>query len=454
MSEMHVPNPEGTGTERGARRLPFFYGWIVVGVAFITMGIGVNSRTAFSLLFPPILDEFGWSRGSLAATFSIGFMVSALITPLIGMMMDRVGPRLVLPTGAVLVSVGLMATTFGTAPWHFYLTLGVLVVGGSIFMSYIGHTLFLPNWFNRKRGLALGLAFAGVGIGSVTIFPWMQHSIDTEGWRESCWVLAVIILVVLVPLNVIFQRHKPEDLGLLPDGDDLFDLAAQQNGGGDGAVAVDPAVVDRQWVATEWTLGLAVRTARFWWLMASFIGALYIWYAVQVHQTRYLIDIGISAETAALALGLVGLSGVIGQIWIGHLSDRVGREWAYSVALLGFLGTYVCLYALRQWPEVWLMYLMVGLQGFLGYGTSTVFAATPADLFAGKHYGLIFGVLATAASAGAALGPWLTGLSFDIQGSYDRSFILAIVVCLISIAAMWLAAPRKVRRVAGRVPAE
>ena len=146
--------------------LPFFYGWVVVAVAFITMGIGVNSRTAFSLLFPPSLDEFGWSRGTLAATFSIGFIISALITPAIGMLMDRTGPRVVVPTGAVLVSTGLITATYCTTPWHFYSTLGVLVVGGSIFMSYIGHTLFLPNWFKRRRGLALGLAFAGVGIGS------------------------------------------------------------------------------------------------------------------------------------------------------------------------------------------------------------------------------------------------------------------------------------------------
>jgi MFS family permease len=292
----------------------------------------------------------------------------------------------------------------------------------------------------------LGLAFAGVGIGSVTIFPWMQHSIDTAGWRQSCWVLAFIILAVVVPLNVLFQRHKPQDMGLLPDGAEAPSAAAEENG-----VAVDRAVVDSAWCQTEWTLSRAVRTARFWWLMASFIGALYVWYAVQVHQTRYLIDVGISAETAALALGLVGLAGVVGQIMIGHLSDRMGREWAYTLALLGFLSTYGCLYLLRQWPEVWLMYLMIGLQGFLGYGVSTVFAATPADLFAGKHYGAIFGVLATAASAGAALGPWTTGIFFDIWGDYDLAFTLAMVLCLLAIATMWIAAPRKVRLVQGQV---
>ena len=124
---MNAPEVTSPQTRHARPRPPFFYGWVVVAIAFVTMAIGVNSRTAFSLLFPPILDEFGWNRASLAATFSIGFLVSALITPLIGMMMDRVGPRVVLPMGAVLVSIGLMAATFSTAPWHFYLTLGVMV---------------------------------------------------------------------------------------------------------------------------------------------------------------------------------------------------------------------------------------------------------------------------------------------------------------------------------------
>lgn len=445
---MSVSEPSSPAPASPRSRLPFFYGWVVVAVAFITLGIGVNARTAFSLLFPPILDEFGWSRGTLAGAFSIGFVTGALITPMIGMMMDRVGPRVVLPLGALLTGAGLILATYGTAPWHFYLTLGALVVGGSIFMSYIGHSLFLPNWFVRKRGLAVGIAFAGVGIGSVTIFPWMQHMIDTVGWRESCWILGIVILVVIVPLNAIFQRHKPADIGLLPDGD-----TAPEDGAAENSKAPDRAIVDRAWAETEWTISLALRNPRFWWLMVSFVGALYVWYAVQVHQTRYLIDVGISAETAALALGLVGLSGVAGQILIGHFSDRKGREWAYTVSMLGFLASYACLYLLQQWPEMWLVYLMVGLQGFLGYGMAIVFAATPADMFAGKNYGAVFGVMATAASAGAALGPWATGILFDTWGNYDIAFAICIVICLFSIAAIWVAGPRKVRLVAGQVPA-
>ena len=111
-----------------AHRLPFFYGWVIIAVAFVTMGIGVNARTSFSLLYPPILDEFGWSRGDTASIFSIGFIVSMLATPLVGVMMGRFGPRIAIPIGAILVAAGLLLATVATALWHFYLTLGVCLL--------------------------------------------------------------------------------------------------------------------------------------------------------------------------------------------------------------------------------------------------------------------------------------------------------------------------------------
>ena len=432
------------------KRLPFYYGWVVIVVAFVTMAIGVNARTSFSLLFPAIVDEFGWDRGTIAAIFSIGFMVSTGLTPIIGMLMDRFGPRLTIPMGGVFVSIGMYTATLSSEIWHFYLSLGVLVVGGSIFMSYIGHTLFLPNWFERRRGLAVGLAFSGVGAGSMALFPWMQATIDSDGWRTACLVIAAVSLFVLVPLGFIFQRRHPHDLGLQPDGDDVVPV--------DGSTADSRrkarAIVDHKWVETDWTLALAMRTSRFWLLMISFIGGLYVWYAVQVHQTRYLIDTGFTRDVAALALGLVSLGGVLGQIWIGQFSDRMGREWAWTLSGIGFLLTYAALYLLRLWPEPWLMYAMVLVQGALGYGLASVFGSVPADLFSGRRYGQIFGVLAAAAGGGAAAGPWLTGVMFDRSQSYDGAFGVAMVVALISIAAMWLAAPRKVRLVSGQIPPE
>lgn len=186
-------------------RLPFFYGWLIVAVVFVTMGIGVNARTAFSLLFPPILDEFRWDRAVTAGAFSFGFLVSAILSPTLGYMMDRIGPRAVMELGVVLMASGLLLAPLTTEPWHLYLTIGVLVGGGSVCLGYSGQSLFLPNWFVRRRGLAVGLAFAGVGVGSITMLPWAQGVIESAGWRTACVAMGLIVLVVLAPINLLLQ---------------------------------------------------------------------------------------------------------------------------------------------------------------------------------------------------------------------------------------------------------
>ena len=206
-------------------RLPFFYGWLIVAVVFVSMGIGVNARTAFSLLFPPILDEFRWERAVTAGAFSFGFLVSAVMSPLLGRMMDRVGPRTVMELGVVLMAAGLLLAPLTTEPWHLYATLGVLVGAGSVCLGYSGQSLFLPNWFVRRRGLATGIAFAGVGVGSIVLLPAMQLVIESAGWRTACWTMGLLVLIVLAPINLLL-RKRPEDMGLRPDGDAAHGRAA------------------------------------------------------------------------------------------------------------------------------------------------------------------------------------------------------------------------------------
>src|SRR2546428_128670 len=326
-------------------RRPFarpFYGWSIIAVAFVTMGIGVNARTAFSLFFPPILDEFGWPRGLTAGAFSFGFLVSAFLGPVLGRLMDRRGPRAVMLLGVAMVGAGLGLAPLVRAPWHLYLTLGVLVGGGTVCLGYTGHALFLPNWFVRRRGLAIGIAFSGVGVGAIIILPWLQRLIAGAGWRTACLAMAALVLV--------------------------------------------------------------------------------------------------------------GFTGIVGQIALGHLSDRVGREWVWTLACVGFVLSYALLLAMRDHPTPALLYLMVGAQGVLGYGLASVFGAIPAELFQGKHYGTIFGTLSLASIVGGAIGPWVAGALYDRTGSYVLAFWLAIGASVVSAVALWLAAPRKVRAVAGRVP--
>lgn len=165
-------------------RLPFFYGWVIVAVAFVTMAVGVNARTAFSLLYPPILDEFGWDRGVTAGAFSFGFLVSAVLSPFIGRLMDHRGPRFVIEIGVAAMAAGLLLATLVRQPWHLYATLGVLVGAGGNCLGYTVHAYFLPRWFVRRRGLAMGIAFSGVGAGSIVLLPWLQTIIWFAAPRE------------------------------------------------------------------------------------------------------------------------------------------------------------------------------------------------------------------------------------------------------------------------------
>ena len=220
----------------------------------------------------------------------------------------------------------------------------------------------------------------------------------------------------------------------MPDGDSFEHTSP--------AVDATPHVVNAAWVAVDWTLGRAMRTARFWWIAGRYFCGMFAWYAVQVHQTKYVIELGFSAIQAAWALSCVSLAGIPGQIVLGYVSDRIGREWVWTVGSLGFALCYLTLLGLRHGPTPTLLALMVTSQGMLGYGLTSVIGAIPAECFQGPHYGTIFGTLMLAAIMGGAAGPWVTGVLHDTTGSYTLAFWIAIGCSLLSAAAIWRARPR------------
>jgi MFS family permease len=428
-------------TPHWCQRLPFYYGWAIILIAFVTMAIAVTARTSFSLLVPPLIDEFGWDRGLVAGAFSFGFLVSSIISPISGRVMDKKGPRVLILVGVAVVTAGLLLSRYIANPWHFYLLLGIAVGAGANLMSFTVHSQFLPNWFARKRAMAIGIAFSGVGVGAIVLLPWLQSIIERAGWREACWTMGILLLCVLGPLN-LFVWRKPEDIGLLPDGDKVAAAAARRNADN---------IVDKEWAATPWTLATASRTARFWWINIGFFCALFAWYAVQVHQTKYLVEIGFSPSLAAWSLGIVSVVAIPGQIGLGWLSDRIGREWIWAAGCAGFAICYAALIAMEHAPSPALLYLMVFTQGFLGYALTSVMGPIVLEIFEGPRFASIFGVINVASIAGGAAGPWVAGVIHDATGSYRLAFIIALACSVISAAAIWLASPGKVRVVPGKL---
>jgi MFS family permease len=423
-----------------AARLPFFFGWVIIAVAFVTMALSVTARTAFSLMFPPIVDEFGWDRGLAAGAFSFGFLVSAAVSPVLGRLIDRRGPRFVIEIGVLITAAGLIGATWISTPWQLYATLGLLVGIGANSMSYSVHSQFLPNWFVRNRALAIGIAFSGVGAGAILILPWLQGLILHDGWRAACWKLGLITLVVLMPINLLVAKN-PEALGLLPDGERHLP---------DGSTRKRPSnIVDAEWAATEWTVPRAIRTARFWWLAVSYFGGGWAWYAVQIHQTKYLVEIGFAPMLAAWSLGVVAMAGIPGQIVLGALSDRYGREIIWTISCAGFAICYVALLLLAAAPSQPLLWLMVLSQGLLGYAFASIMGPIVAEIFEGARFGSIFSLLMVALIGGGAAGPFFTGLLHDVTGTYTIAFALGVFFSMVCAVAVWIAAPRKVRVVAG-----
>jgi MFS family permease len=169
--------------------------------------------------------------------------------------MDRHGPRVVIESGVCLMASGLLMAQAIETPWQLYATLGVLVGAGANLMGFTAQSLFLPNWFVRHRGLAISVAFSGVGVGAIVLLPWLQTIIGQHGWRASCRAMGLLAFLVLAPLNV-FIRRRPEDIGLLPDGGSCMEGVPNPHSPSN--------IADPIWVATDWTLARAMRTSRFW----------------------------------------------------------------------------------------------------------------------------------------------------------------------------------------------
>ena len=424
-----------------------FYGWIVIAVAFVTMGVAISARTGLSILYPELLAEFGWSSGAAAGAIGAGFAFSTALLPLVGKMMEAWGPRATLPLGAALVAIGYAWLTQVETLFGLYLAVSVFAVTGSMATSYIAHSMFLPNWFVRRRGLAVGLAFSGVGAAGITLLPLMAWGVAEYGWRSAALAGAALIAAVIIPLNAIFQRGSPAEMGLRPDGDPP---EGAQAAAGPPRPSPEDLIVDHAWAGTDWTLARAMRTGRFWFLSGGFFLGLFIWYALQMHQTRFLLEEGLGADIAALALGLTAFCGIFGQIGIGALSDRIGREPCWWIAGTGFALASACFLLFDMTGAAWLVWAAVGAQGLMGYGLAAIFGAVAAEIFGGPRFASIFAAISIVGNFGGGAGSWAMGAIFDHFGDYRVGFAICIAASIASAICIQAAAPGKVRRTAGR----
>jgi len=436
-----------------------YYGWVVVAACFLVIApVMPLMLPAFGIFQVPILDEFHWDRGDFAIALSIHLVFSGLAAPVAGGLIDRFGPRRVMPIGALMTALALILMSQGAALWHFYVAFGLMAAAGSSLLQIVPLTTLVSNWFARHRGTAIGIVSAGMGAGQLGLLPLVKLFIDQIGWRNTYLFFGLVILVIPTTLILLFLHTRPEDRGLSIEdesgprrGRDEAGAKTEAGGGepgqGDrGDRRTEVVILNKEWAGVDWTLGKASRTFRFWALalvMTIFSAGMLL---VSVQLVAYLGDKRYSSIIIASVLFLQGALNMVGEFFGGFLCDRIGREKTLSLSLLSFCVGIVSLYLAGAVSSPTLVYVFTLFYG-MGQGMASPALMTSAsDLFQGKHFGSILGVIFFGGYFGGAFGAWLGGRLFDLTGAYQANFLISVLAMLISAALIWWARPGSVRQ--------
>lgn len=425
--------PLGSRVEATDRQPRFFYGWIIVAVSFITLFLVVGSRFSLGVFYVALMEEFHWSRANTAGVFALMLVVHAVFSLGVGKLFDRIGPRRLFPLGALVTAIGFAACSQINAIWQLYVFLGFVSALGITALAFVPHMALVSTWFKRQRGLATGIAYSGIGGGVLILAPYIQTLISNSGWRLTFVILASAIVVIVIPLTAIFHRHRPQDIGLAPDGDPLSETQ-----GTNESIASCPNTS----INHDWSVMQAIRTRTFWFLVGTGLSMGLLLNTLMVHQMAHVLDIGFSKTIGALVLGLVGALRSFGGMIFGGLSDRLGREYTYMLGTIISVVGLILLMTLHAPTQTGQLYAFAVLYGLGHGGLGPIYASSTADLFPGRALGTIMGCLEAAYGIGGALGTFTAGYMYDLTGHYQTLFTMVIAATIISCLCLWLAGPR------------
>jgi MFS family permease len=398
-----------------------FYGWWMVTVCCITMAVGPILITGtFSIFVKPLAGTFGWSRGDISFGFSLVAFIIAFYAPILGMLIDRFGPRIVIATGAVVFGAGFCSFWFlSNSLWQFY-GLYLLTAFGGASLTSLPFATLISRWFTQQRGLALGLMGTGVFLGGMYAPPLVTHIITIAGWRWAYVTLGVIIWCVALPMSLFFLMDRPQQKGLRPLGEEGGEL--------ERLTATSSHTPNR-----SLTLAEARRTSPFWCMAVSFALLSAVSHAAITHFAPLLTDKGLSPQQAATALMLLSAMGVLGRIIAGYLVDRFPAHLVATGLFLGVVLGLVAAFSAEELPSALVFAAMIGL----GFGAETdLMPYLIAHHFGLASFGKIFGWIYGAFALGGMLGPLLMGKTFDATGSYHLALTILIPATILSAVLM------------------
>ena len=407
--------------------------WTIAAIAAVCMLVIYGIRHSFAAFFSYILDDYGWTRGSTALMFSINVALYGILAPVAGSLVDRWKPKLMISLGMLIIAISIASCALAGELWQFYVLFGILLSLGTVFS---GGPVMIPvvsKWFARRRGAAVGIVSAG-GALSFSVVIYAEYLISVFHWRLAFVMLAGTAIVICLPLLISFFRGSPEQQS--KSSIETGDISA-------------PASKNPQESFTAGTeygdlpLGKILKNHRLWLIALAYM--LYMGianYMVVAHQVVFFIDLGYDSLFAAFIAGAAGIFAALGAL-SGFLSDRIGKEKVFTGCCVLSTISLLLLLSLKDASNPWVLYIFVLIFGFPMGLFAPALIAGAADLFYGKHFGTVNGIVFMGFGLGGAIGPWLGGFIFDITGSYSSAFILCVAAYAIACTGFWVAAPRR-----------
>ena len=379
-------------------RSKFYYGWIVVGMAFLANFFAFGLTYLFGVFFKPLATEFHWSRTIIVGAFALYAVGHDALAFFAGVAVDRFGPKVVIALAGLCLGLSMILMGQIESIWELYFYFGI-VFGIGVAGTYTPMMTTVSGWFIDKSGLglAMGLAAAGIGSGSLILSPFTAWLITSFGWRYSYVLIGLLCWVVFVPI-VIFLKRRP----VLPKKQDTT-------------------------ISTDFTFVEAIRTGSFWFLGLTWLfGAMAI-FAPMMHLVPLCTDMGISLVAAGTIMGLYGGASVVGRIAMGLVSDKIGRKQAM---LICFLSQTLILVWLIFAKNLWSLSLFSIVFGFSSGGWAALCPAICTDYFGFRSGGKILGMVVLLAGIGVGIGPLVGGYIFDVTHSYYYMIWMSILASL------------------------
>ena len=407
------------------KRGGFFYGWVIVAVAFIGGGFSSGVHIwGLSVFVLPMTGELGWSRTAFFTALTLRSLLGGFLAPVVGPWLDtRRGPRLLVLGGAIVLGASLASIRWVHEPWQFWLLFGMLGAVSDMGSGFVVSQTLVPKWFVRRRGRALGVATMGTGLGALVFPVSVSALVSAIGWRDAWTILGIAAVVVLVPLALLL-RTRPEDVGMLPDGD----TKPPATGEIEAAHREERSLTRRQ----------ALRTPAFWLLLSgsAFIGIGIVGF--QSNWLPYLKESGFSSVQASVSIAIYGgLSGLSRPLW-GLLSERIPPRYLMVVVTTLTAASILMLLNVRTVP---MLASYMTIAGLVMGGYIILQSLIVANYFGRAHLGGVTSAMRPLLTVSMAASPLLAGVLYDARGNYTLVFLMAMAAWFVAGLIVLMAKP-------------